>query len=95
MEGNRLTSFYEIMEIFAQIFFDGSMTMCGLAAMVMAFFLCIVVLASVKAPPVYAVVPMIPIALLFAGYNIISVDIMVLIILLCSVLVATKVRDVI
>ena len=90
-----MTSFYEFMEIFAQVFFDGSMTQCGLAVIVVAFFLCVVILASVKAPVEYSVVPMIPIALLFAGYNIISIEVMMLIIVVCCVMVANKVTKVI
>lgn len=84
----------ELINIVAQTVFDGSTTLAGLSIMVMAWLVFVVILANMKAPISYSLVPMIPISLIFAGFNIISVDISMIIILVCSVFSAVAFRGI-
>lgn len=84
----------ELINIVAQTVFDGSTTLAGLTIMVMAWLVFVVILANMKAPISYSLVPMIPISLIFAGFNIISVDISMIIILVCSVFSAVAFRGI-
>ena len=87
-------TFSEIITVVADSLFNGSTTIAGLSAMVVLWLVIVAVLANIKAPISYSLVPMIPIAIIFAGFNIISTDISMIIILICSVMTAITFRDI-
>ena len=88
-------TFTSLFDIASDTFFDGSDTVTGLAAMVAIWLIFVAVLANFKAPISYSIVPLIPIALIFSGYGILSVDVAMIIILVVSVFAAIMFRGVI
>lgn len=82
-----------IIGVIGTTFFNGSSTLAGLAIMVVIWVGIVAVLANLKAPISYSLVPMIPVAIIFAGMNIISVDISMIIILVCGVMTAVNIRN--
>ena len=82
-----------IIGVIGTTFFNGSSTLAGLAIMVVIWIGIVAVLANLKAPISYSLVPMIPVAIIFAGMNIISVDISMIIILVCGVMTAVNIRN--
>ena len=82
-----------IIGVIGTTFFNGSTTLAGLAIMVVIWVGIVAVLANLKAPISYSLVPMIPVAIIFAGMNIISVDISMIIILVCGVMTAVNIRN--
>jgi len=86
--------FNTIVNYVASYFFGGSTTLAGLAMLVGAWAVCVVICMNMKASPAFSVVPMIPIALFFSAYGILNETIMVLIILISSVLVAAEFKKV-
>ena len=87
-------NFASIITIIANTIFNGSTTLAGLSAMVVIWFVIVAILANMKAPISYSLVPMIPVAIIFAGFGIISTDVSMLIILVCSVMTAVTFRDI-
>lgn len=85
-------TFANIINIIAQTFFDGSTTLAGLAIMLAAFFLMLVILANVKAPPIYSLVPMIVLAIIFAAYGVMDTTVSFLIIILSAIMTAVVAR---
>lgn len=88
-------TFANLINIASDVFFDGSTTVTGLAAMVLIWLVFVAVLANFKAPISYSLVPLIPIALIFSGFGILSVDVAMIIILVVSVFAAVMFRGVI
>lgn len=82
-----------IIGVIGTTFFNGSTTLAGLAVMVVIWVMIVTVLANLKAPISYSLVPMIPVAIIFAGMNIISVDVSMIIILVCGVMTAVNIRN--
>lgn len=82
-----------IIGVIGTTFFNGSSTLAGLAIMVVIWIGIVAILANLKAPISYSLVPMIPVAIIFAGMNIISVDISMIIILVCGVMTAVNIRN--
>jgi hypothetical protein len=82
-----------IIGVIGTTFFNGSTTLAGLAVMVVIWVMIVAVLANLKAPISYSLVPMIPVAIIFAGMNIISVDVSMIIILVCGVMTAVNIRN--
>lgn len=79
--------------VVADTFFNGSTTLAGLAAMVCIWMILVAILANIKAPISYSMAPMIPVAIIFAGMGIISVDVSMIIILVCGVMTAVTIRN--
>ena len=88
-------TFTNLMNIISETFFDGSTTVTGLAVMVAIWLLFVAVLANFKAPISYSLVPLIPIALIFSGFGILSVDVAMIIILVVSVFAAIMFRGIV
>lgn len=88
-------TFSNLINIAKDVFFDGSTTVTGLAAMVMIWLVFVAVLANFKAPISYSLVPLIPVALIFSGFGILSTDVAMIIILVVSVFAAVMFRGVI
>lgn len=82
-----------IIGVIGTTFFNGSTTLAGLAVMIVIWVMIVAVLANLKAPISYSLVPMIPVAIIFAGMNIISVDVSMIIILVCGVMTAVNIRN--
>ena len=87
-------NFASIITILANSIFGGSTTVAGLASMVVIWFVIVAVLVNMKAPISYSLVPMIPVAIIFASFGIISTDVSLIIILICSVMTAITFRDI-
>lgn len=88
-------NFTNLVDFMSTFFFDGSSTLAGLALLIGAWAICAVICMNAKANPAYTVVPMIPLAIFFAAYGILSETIMVMIVLVASVLVAAEFKKVV
>lgn len=84
-----------IMNMIAQVAFGGDLNLAGLAVMVVCFFICVMILASVRAPVTYAVVPMIPIAILFTAMGVLNTSMGFLIIIVTALITAVAVRNIV
>lgn len=85
-------SIQNFIEIIAQVACGGNMNVAGLLVMMSVFFVALVIMAMVHAPVTYSLVPMIPLAILFAAMNILDVSLTFLIIIITAVIVALEVR---
>ena len=90
-----MLTFTNIIDLVADNFFDGSTNLAALAIMFAAWAVCIVICMNAKAPPSYSVVPMIPMAIMFAAYGVLNTTIMVIIILVSAALVASEFKKVV
>ena len=88
-------NFPSIVDFVASYFFGGSSTLAGLALLVAAWAVCLVLLMNMKASPAYSVMPMIPLAIFFSAYGILNETIMILIVLVCAALVANELKKVV
>lgn len=88
-------SFTSIVDFISSYFFDGSTSLAGLAILVVAWAVAAVICLNFKAPPVYSIVPMIPIAIFMSAYGIVNETIMIFIVLICAVLVASEFKKVV
>lgn len=87
-------TFDNVVAVLADSFFGGDTNVASLAIMLAVFLVFVVILANVKAPPVYALVPLIPLALMFAALGVLSVNLSMLIIVLASVFTAMEARNI-
>ena len=88
-------TFSNIIDLFANSMFGGSTTLAGLAIMLAIWAICAVICLAMRAPPVYTVVPLIPISIFFTAYGLLNNTIMVVIVLVSSVLVAAEFKKVV
>ena len=88
-------SFPSIVDFVASYFFGGSSSLAGLALLVAAWTVCLVLLMNMKASPAYSVMPMIPLAIFFSAYGILNETIMIMIIIVSAALVATELKKVV
>lgn len=88
-------SFSSIIDFVSSYFFDGSTTLAGLAILVAVWFLAAVVCLNFKAPPVYSIVPMIPIAIFLSAYGIVNETVMIFIVLVAAVMAASEFKKVV
>ena len=88
-------TFNNIIDLVANNMFDGSTTLAGLAIMLAVWAICGIICLSMKASPVYSVVPLIPISLFFTAYGILNETIMFIIVLISSVIVAAEFKKVV
>jgi hypothetical protein len=82
-----------IIGVIAQNLCGGSTVIAGLIVMVAAFFVITVIFAAMKAPLQYALVPMMLIDIVFTAMGIINSTISFVIIIMCAVLMARQVRE--
>lgn len=88
-------TFANLIQVAADVFFNGSTTVTGLAAMAVIWLIFAVVLANMKAPISYSLVPLIPVALIFMGFGLLSVDVAMIIIIVVSVFSAIMFRGIV
>ena len=87
-----MLTFTNIIDMIAENFFAGSTTLAGLVIMLAAWAICAVICINMKAPPIYSVVPMIPISIFFAAYGILNETITLLIVIVSAAFVAAEMR---
>lgn len=87
-------TFQNMIDLFANNVFAGSTTLAGLALMLAFWAVCAVICLAMKAPPVYTVVPLIPISIFFTAYGLLNETIMIIIVLVSSVVVAAEFKRV-
>lgn len=88
-------SFSSMLNWFANSFFGGSTTLAGLAALVMAWAVAAVICLNFKAPPVYSIVPMIPMAIFMSAYGVVNETVMIFIVLVCAIMAASEFKKVV
>lgn len=85
-------SIQTMIEVIAQTICGGDVQVAGLLVMVCVFFVTLVILASLRAPITYSVVPLLLISVFFTALNIISVALGFVLIIITAVIVAMEVR---
>ena len=88
-------TFQNIIDLIANNIFAGSSTLAGLAIMLAIWAVCAIICLAMKAPPVYTVVPLIPISIFFTAYGLLNDTIMIVIVLAASVLIAAEFKKVV
>lgn len=88
-------TFNNIIDLVANNIFAGSTTLAGLAIMLAIWAICAIICLAMKAPPVYTIVPLIPISIFFTAYGLLNNTIMIVIVLVSSVLVAAEFKKVV
>lgn len=88
-------TFNNVLDLVAVNIFAGSTTLAGLAIMLAIWAICAIICLAMKAPPVYTVVPLIPISIFFTAYGLLNNTIMIIIVLVSSVLVAAEFKKVV
>ena len=88
-------TFNNIIDLVAVNIFNGSSTLAALALMLAIWSICAVICLAMKAPPVYTVVPLIPISIFFTAYGLVNMTITVVIVLVSAVLVASEFKKVV
>lgn len=88
-------TFQNMIDLIANNIFAGSTTLAGLAIMLAIWAVCAVICLAMKAPPVYTVVPLIPISIFFSAYGLLNGTIMIIIVLVSSVVVAAEFKKVV
>ena len=88
-------TFQNMIDLVANNIFAGSTTLAGLAIMLAIWAVCAIICLAMRAPPVYTVVPLIPISIFFTAYGLLNNTIMIIIILVSSVLVAAEFKKVV
>lgn len=88
-------SFTSIINFASSYFFGGSTTLAGLAILVAVWTLAAVICLNMKAPPVYSIVPMIPIAIFLSAYGIVNETVMIFIVLVSAVMAASEFKKVV
>lgn len=88
-------TFQNIIDLVATNVFGGSTTLAGLAIMLALWAVCAVICLSMRAPPVYTVVPLIPISVFFTAYGLLNSTVMIVIVLASSALIAAEFKKVV
>lgn len=88
-------SFTTIFNYLATYFFDGSTTLAGLAILVVAWILSLVVLINIRAPPTYSVVPMIPLSIFMSAYGVLDETVTIFIVIVSAAMVASQLKSVV
>ena len=88
-------TFDNIIQLIANNVFEGSTTLAGLAILLALWAVFAVICLSMRAPPVYTVVPLIPLSIFFSAYGLLNNTIMVIIVIVSSVIVAAEFKKVV
>lgn len=88
-------TFQNMIDLIANNLFGGSSTLAGLALMLAIWAVAAVICLAMRAPPVYTVVPLIPISIFFTAYGLLNETIMFIIVLVSSVIVAAEFKKVV
>lgn len=84
-----------IIEVLAQTFCGGSTQIAGLLVMMAVFLAMLVIFAIVKAPMQYAVAPLIIVDIIFTALGIVNTTVSFIILIICAVMMARQVRDIV
>ena len=84
-----------MIDLIANNIFAGSSTLAGLAILLALWAVCAIICLAMRAPPVYTVVPLIPLSIFFTAYGALNEMIMIIIVLVSSVLVAAEFKKVV
>jgi hypothetical protein len=87
-------TFNNLIDLLANNLFGGSGTLAGLALLLALWAVFAVICLAMKAPPVYTVVPLIPLSIFFTAYGALNETIMIIIVLVSSVIVAAEFKKV-
>lgn len=82
-----------VMNIIAQTFFGGNGTLAGLCIMMVCFFIIVVIMGRLRTSPTYAVIPMIPLAIIFGSLGIMDPTVAVLIVIITTIITAAHARN--
>lgn len=85
-------SIESFISVLTQVVFGGSGTMCGIALLLGTWVVFLVILANIKAPILYSIVPLIPICIFFNSIGILNTDVMMITVLLCAIVVAAELK---
>ena len=88
-------TFDNLINLISVNIFAGSTTLAGLTLMLALWAVCAVICLAMKAPPVYTVVPLIPLSIFFTAYGVLNETIMIIIVLVSSVVVAAEFKKVV
>lgn len=88
-------TFNNMIDLIANNIFAGSSTLAGLAILLALWAVCAIICLAMRAPPVYTVVPLIPLSIFFTAYGALNEMIMIIIVLVSSVLVAAEFKKVV
>ena len=88
-------TFQNLIDLLANNLFGGSSTLAGLALMLAMWAVFAVICLAMRAPPVYTIVPLIPISIFFTAYGLLNETITIIIVLVSSVLVAAEFKKVV
>ena len=88
-------TFNNMIDLIANNVFAGSSTLAGLAILLALWAVCAIICLAMRAPPVYTVVPLIPLSIFFTAYGALNEMIMIIIVLVSSVLVAAEFKRVV
>lgn len=88
-------SFGSIIDFTSSYFFGGSSTLAGLAILVALWAVAAVICMNMKAPPVYSIVPMIPLAIFLSAYGIVNETVMIFIVLVAAIMAASEFKKVV
>ena len=88
-------TFSNLIDLIANNVVGGSSTLAGLAIMLALWAVFAVICLAMKAPPVYTVVPLIPLSIFFTAYGALNETIMIIIVLVSSVIVAAEFKKVV
>ena len=88
-------TFQNLIDLLANNLFGGSTSLAGLALMLAIWAVFAVICLAMRAPPVYTIVPLIPISIFFAAYGLLNETVSIIIILVSSVLVAAEFKKVV
>lgn len=88
-------TFNNMIDLIANNVFAGSSTLAGLAILLALWAVCAIICLAMRAPPVYTVVPLIPLSIFFTAYGALNEMIMIIIVLVSSVLVAAEFKKVV
>ena len=88
-------TFSNMIDLIANNVFAGSSTLAGLAILLALWAVCAIICLAMRAPPVYTVVPLIPLSIFFTAYGALNEMIMIIIVLVSSVLVAAEFKKVV
>ena len=88
-------TFSNMIDLIANNVFAGSSTLAGLAILLALWAVCAIICLAIRAPPVYTVVPLIPLSIFFTAYGALNEMIMIIIVLVSSVLVAAEFKKVV
>ena len=85
-------TFSNIINVFAETMFGGNTTVAGLIIMCGVMFIGMAILASIKAPVQYGLVPAMMCAIIFAAMGIMDPTVSFLVIIISAVMVAMTAR---